>query len=164
MEHATLLSRPQAARLCELGAVAVVQPGFLHHMGGAVEGFNLEDTTWMPFADLAQAGVVLAGSSDTPCAFREPLLTSARGVTRRTAKGTVLDPSQSLPYETWLRAYTAGAAFAGGQEYERGRLAPGLLADLVVLDGQLDPEHPPTVSETWVAGERVFAREQKPDR
>ena len=160
MEHATLLSQPQAARLSELGAVAVVQPGFLHHMGGAVEGFTLEDTTWMPFADLAQAGVVLAGSSDTPCAFREPLLTSARGVTRRTSKGTVLDPSQSLPYEAWLRAYTVGAAFAGGQEHERGRLAPGLRADLVMLDGPLDPEHPPTVSETWVAGERVFAREQ----
>jgi len=160
MEHATLLSRPQTARLRELGTVAVVQPGFLHHMGGAAEGFTLEDTTWMPFGDLAQAGVVLAGSSDTPCAFREPLVTSARGVTRRTSKGSVLDPSQSLPYETWLRAYTAGAAFAGGQEYERGRLAPGLLADLVVLDGPLDPEHPPTVSETWVAGEQVFAREQ----
>jgi predicted amidohydrolase YtcJ len=160
MEHATLLSQSQAVRLRELGAVAVVQPGFLHHMGGAVEGFNLEDTTWMPFADLARAGVVLAGSSDTPCAFREPLLTSARGVTRRTSKGTVLDPSQSLPYETWLRAYTAGAAFAGGQEHERGRLAPGLCADLVMLDGPLNPEHPPTVSETWVAGERVFARKQ----
>jgi predicted amidohydrolase YtcJ len=159
MEHATLLSRPQAARLHELGAVAVVQPGFLHHMGGAVEGFTLEDTTWLPFADLAEAGVVLAGSSDTPCAFREPLLTSALGVTRRTSKGTVLDPSQSLPYETWLRAYTAGAAYAGGQEHERGRLEPGLQADLVVLDGPLDPERPPTVSETWVAGERVFSRE-----
>jgi predicted amidohydrolase YtcJ len=161
MEHATLLSRAQAARLCELGVVAVVQPGFLHHMGGAVEGFSLEDTTWMPFADLADSGVVLAGSSDTPCAFREPLVTSARGVTRRTSKGTVLDPSQSLPYETWLRAYTAGAAFAGGQETERGRLVPGLQADLVVLDGPLDPEHPPTVSETWVAGQRVFAREKE---
>ena len=159
MEHATLLSRPQAARLHELGAVAVVQPGFLHHMGGAVDGFTLEDTTWLPFADLAEAGVVLAGSSDTPCAFREPLLTSALGVTRRTSKGTVLDPSQSLPYETWLRAYTAGAAYAGGQEHERGRLAHGLQADLVVLDGPLDPELPPTVSETWVAGERVFFRE-----
>jgi predicted amidohydrolase YtcJ len=160
MEHATLLSRQQVARLRELGTVAVVQPGFLHHMGGAVEGFTLEEMTWMPFADLVQAGVVLAGSSDTPCAFREPLLTSARGVTRRTSKGTVLDPSQSLSYETWLRAYTAGAAFAGGQENERGRLAPGLQADLVVLDGPLDPEHPPTVSETWVAGKRVFTREQ----
>jgi predicted amidohydrolase YtcJ len=164
MEHATLLDRGQAARLHELGAVAVVQPGFLHHMGGAVEGFELEGATWMPFAELAEAGVVLAGSSDTPCAFREPLLTSARGVTRRTSKGTVLNPSQSLPYETWLHAYTAGAAFAGGQEGERGRLAPGLQADLVVLDGPLDAESPPSVDETWVAGARVFQRDRDQTR
>jgi predicted amidohydrolase YtcJ len=160
MEHATLLSRAQAVRMRELGAVAVVQPGFVHHMGGAVDGFELEGTTWMPFADLAGAGVVLAGSSDTPCAFREPLLTSARGVTRRTSKNTVLNASQSLPYEAWLHAYTAGAAFAGGQENERGKLTPGLQADLVVLDGALDPEHPPSVSETWVAGKRVFTRSE----
>jgi predicted amidohydrolase YtcJ len=127
-----------------------------------VEGFELEGVTWMPFADLAEAGVVLAGSSDTPCAFREPLLTSARGVTRRTSKDTVLNASQSLPYEVWLHAYTAGAAFAGGQEHERGRLAPGLQADFVVLEGALDPEHPPSVFETWVAGERVFVRDQRP--
>jgi predicted amidohydrolase YtcJ len=158
MEHATLLSGGQATRLEELGAVAVVQPGFLHHMGGAVDGFELDDSTWMPFADLAAAGVVLAGSSDTPCAFREPLLTSALGVTRRTSKGTVLDARQSLPYEDWLRAYTAGAAFAGGQEDERGRLATGLQADFAVLDGPLNADNPPTVAETWVAGTRVFVR------
>jgi len=141
-----------------LGTIGVVQPGFLHHMGGAVEHFTLDDVTWMPFGDLADAGVVLAGSSDAPCAFHEPLLTSARGVTRRTSKGSVLNASQSLPYEDWLRAYTADAAFAGGQEYERGRLAPGLRADLVILDGTLDPEHPPAVAETWVAGTRAFTQ------
>jgi len=158
MEHATLLDRLQVPRLRELGVVAVVQPGFLHHMGGAVEGFVLDEATWMPFGDLAEAGVVLAGSSDTPCAFREPLLTSALGVTRATSKGTVLNASQSLAYEDWLRAYTAGAAFAGGQEDERGRLATGLQADLVLLDGPLDASDPPNVAETWVAGVRVFER------
>ena len=157
IEHATLLSRPQSQRMAELGAVAVVQPGFLHHMGGAVDGFELDDATWMPFGALAEAGVVLAASSDAPCAFHEPLLTSSRGVTRVTSKGTVLGPAQSLPYEAWLRAYTVDAAFAGGQEADRGRLAPGLQADLVVLEGELDPDFPPRVSETWVAGERVFA-------
>src|SRR5262249_31542506 len=110
-----------------------------------------------PFADLADAGVALAGSSDTPCAFRAPLLTSARGVTRVTSRGTVIGADQSLPYDAWLGAYTTGAAFAGGQEYERGRLAPGYQADLVVFRGPLDPEHPPRVDETWVAGERVFS-------
>jgi hypothetical protein len=143
--------------MAELGAIAVVQPGFLHHMGGAVDGFQLDESDWMPFGDLAAAGVVIAGSSDAPCAFHEPLLTSARGVTRITSKGTLLDASQSLPYDDWLRAYTVDAARAGGQENDRGQLKPGLQADLVVLEGTLDPLRPPAVSETWVAGRRVFA-------
>lgn len=157
MEHATLLSRDQARRMAELDTIAVVQPGFLHHMGGAVEHFRLDESTWMPFGDLAQAGVVIAGSSDAPCAFHAPLLTAARGVTRVTSKGSVLDASQSLPYDDWLRAYTVDAARAGGQENDRGRLKPGLQADLVLLEGALDASDPPKVSETWIAGARVFA-------
>ena len=156
LEHATLLGREQAREMATLGVVGVVQPGFVHHMGGAVDGFVLDEVTWMPFVDLAAAGVTLAASSDSPCAFAEPLLTSAGGVTRLTAKGTISSPEQSLPYETWLHAYTAGAAYAGGQEHERGRIAPGLVADLVVLDGALDARNPPTVAETWVDGVRVF--------
>jgi predicted amidohydrolase YtcJ len=157
VEHATLLNRAQARRMSELGALAVVQPGFVHHMGGAVDGFELDQATWMPFADLLDAGVRIAGSSDAPCAFSEPLLTSARGATRLTSKGSVLDPAQSVPYDAWLEAYTAGAAFAGGQEHERGRLVTGLQADLVVLDGPLDAHRPPKVAQTWVAGRQVYA-------
>jgi predicted amidohydrolase YtcJ len=163
VEHASLLGRPEAGRMKAVGAVGVVQPGFVHHMGGAVDGFTLDEAVWMPFADLASAGVPIAGSSDSPCAFSAPLLTSARGVTRLTSKGTVIEPAQSLPYETWLHAYTAGAAFAGGQEHERGRLAPGLQADLVVLDGPLDAERPPRVAETWVDGTPVFRASDQPD-
>jgi predicted amidohydrolase YtcJ len=162
VEHASLLSPGQTGRMADVGAVAVVQPGFVHHMGGAVDGFELDDATWMPFAELLEAEVPIAGSSDSPCAFDEPLLTSARGVTRLTSKGTVIGPGQSVPYEAWLRAYTAGAAHAGCQESERGRLAPGLRADLVVLDGVLDAENPPSVAETWVAGVRVYRADQAP--
>ena len=74
-----------------------------------------------------------------------------------TSKGTVLDASQSIPYDDWLRAYTVDAARAGGQENDRGRLRPGLQADLVVLEGERDALHPPEVVETWVAGERAYA-------
>ena len=156
VEHASLLGRREVQRMAAVGAVGVVQPGFVHHMGGAVDGFTLEEAVWMPFADLAASGVPIAASSDSPCAFSAPLLTSARGVTRLTSKGTVIEPAQALPYETWLYAYTAGAAFAGGQERERGRLAPGFQADLVVLEGSLDAERPPRVAETWVDGTRAF--------
>ena len=145
-----------------LGAVAVVQPGFVHHMGAAVDGFELDEATWLPFADLGAAGVARAASSDAPCAFDQPLLTSACGATRLTARGRVIGPDQSVPYVDWLEAYTAGAAFAGGQEDERGCLAPGLMADLVVLEGSLDAEHPPQVAETWVAENGYSPRPEPP--
>src|SRR5206468_30296 len=111
---------------------------------------------WLPFGEMARAGVQLAGSSDDPCAFREPLRTSAYGATRRTGSGGVLGAEQALGYEEWLRAYTAGAAYAGGQEDERGSITPGKRADLVVVEGDLDAEHPPRVVQTWIGGERAM--------
>ncbi len=156
IEHATLLSAGQARELARVGAVAVVQPGFVELMGPAVEPFTFDDVVWLPFAMLARTGVPLAGSSDHPCALDAPLLTSCLGVTRRTSDGSILGADQALAYEDWLRAYTAGAAFAGGQEHERGTLTAGKRADLAVLEGALDPERPPRVVETWIAGERVW--------
>ena len=78
--------------------------------------------------------MVLAGSSDDPCAPPPPLWGAAHGLTRRTDAGLDFEPEQSVPFDDWLAAYTRGAAFAGGQEHERGSLTPGKRADLVVLD------------------------------
>jgi predicted amidohydrolase YtcJ len=157
IEHASLVSPPQIGEMKALGIIAVVQPGFLDHVGRAVEAVPFDEEVWLPFGDLARAGVPLAASSDDPCAFHEPLRTSAHGTTRRTGSGNVFRPEQAVSYEDWLRAYSAGAAYAGGQEHERGTLTPGKRADLVVLEGPLDPEHPPRVAETWVGGERVYS-------
>jgi hypothetical protein len=164
IEHASLVGPGQIRRMRELGVVGVVQPGFLHHMGQAVEKVRFADATWMAFGDMQRAGIPLAASSDDPCTFHEPLRTSAHGATRITGSGAVLDLEQSVDYLDWLRAYTAGAAFAGAQEGERGRLAAGLRADLVVLEGELDPRHPPRVAETWVGGRRVHAAGPGPAR
>lgn len=155
VEHATLASPRQLRRLAELGGVAVVQPGFLRAIGARISGLAFDDATWMPFAGLISAGVPMAASSDHPCGEWAPLTTSRYGVTRWTGEG-VLGPDQALGYHEWLRAWTAGAAYAGGQEHERGRLVPGTRADFVILDGDLDPDHPPTVKETWVAGRRCW--------
>jgi len=156
IEHASLASTEQIRAMAELGVVGVVQPGFLHHMGQAIEQVPFDGDTWMRFGDMAREGVALAASSDDPCTFHEPLRTSSHGATRITGSGGVLDPEQSIDYVEWLRAYTAGAAWAGGQEEERGSLTPGKRADMIVLEGELDPMDPPLVKETWVAGECVF--------
>lgn len=162
VEHAMLASPDQLAAMASLDVVAVVQPGFVETIGDSVRGVAFDDARWLPFASIVRAGVRIAASSDDPCAFHEPLLTSARGATRRCPSGELVFPEEAVPYLDWLRAYTAGAAWAGGQENERGRLAPGLRADLVVLDGDLDAENPPTVAETWVGGAPVFRAEPAP--
>jgi len=156
VEHVCLASPAQLERLAELGGIAVVQPGFLHHLGRQVEDVSFDDATWLPFADVKRSGAVMAASSDCPCTFYAPLRTSAHGASRRTGSGKVLDLVQTVSYEDWLRAYTAGAAYAGGQETERGSLAPGLRADLVVLDGELDADGPPTIAQTWIGGHLVY--------
>ena len=156
IEHATCLSTGQAAALAQLGGVAVVQPGFVEIMGPLVERLDLDDAVWLPFAELQATGVPLAGSSDHPCAPGNPLASACAGTTRRIPGGGILDADQALAYEDWLHAFTAGAAWAGGQEEERGMLRPGLRADFAVLEGELDPTDPPRVVETWIGGDRVW--------
>jgi predicted amidohydrolase YtcJ len=157
VEHACLASRAQIGEMAALGAIGVVQPGFLHHVGQSVEAVPWDEEIWLPFGDLARARIPLAASSDDPCAFHEPLRTSSHGATRRTGSGNILGPEQALSYEDWLHAYTAGAAYAGGQEHERGTLTPGKRADLVILEGALDADNPPRVVETWVGGQLAYA-------
>ncbi len=43
-------------------------------------------------------------------------------------------PEERVSLETALRAYTVNNAWAAGEENEKGRIAPGLLADLAVWD------------------------------
>ena len=74
-----------------------------------------------------------AGRPEDPAAFRRPLRTAAGGTPRVTGSGGILGPEQALSYEEWLRLYTAGAAYAGGQEHESVPLTPGQRPEFVVL-------------------------------
>ena len=149
IEHAGVTGPDQWRALADLGAVAVVQPGFVEHVGHRAGGAHFDEHHWLAFAGLAEAGVTLAGSSDDPCAPVPPLWGLALGIGRRTSTGVDFEVDQALPFTDWLTAYTRGAAYAGGQEHERGMLAPGLLADLVVLDRAAPDAR---VLQTWKRG------------
>jgi len=155
VEHALVTSALQRGTMASVGAVAVVQPGFVEHVGAQSAGVRFDHHQWLAFAGLLEAGVPLAASSDDPCAPVPPLWCAHKGATRMTDAGTPLEAEQAVPLEGWLRAYTAGAAYAGGQEAERGSITPGKRADLVILDGPLGDGDTPVVAETWVAGRRV---------
>jgi predicted amidohydrolase YtcJ len=116
-----------------------------------------------PLGQLRAAGVPVAGSSDAPCFALPPLWGIAAAVERRTLGGAPFWPEQALSVEEAIRAYTLGAAWAGGTEGEEGSITPGKLANFVVLAE--DPAAVPparirdlVVEETWVDGVPAYRR------
>ena len=73
-------------------------------------------------------------------------------VNRRTATGAPFNPEEAITAEQAVRAYTCGSAYASHAENRRGTIAPGMLADLVVLS-----EDPTAVSPRRIAGISVLA-------
>jgi predicted amidohydrolase YtcJ len=86
---------------------------------------------------LLNSGARLAFGSDCPVETLDPLAGIHAAVTRRRADGSPgLDgwiPAQRLTVSQAVHAYTLGAAYASSEAHLKGSLAPGKLADLVVL-------------------------------
>jgi predicted amidohydrolase YtcJ len=129
IEHAQLLAWEDIPRFAELGVAASVQ--FSH----APSDRELADRYWegrtdraYAFRSLWEAGAVVANGSDAPIEDLEPLAGIRAGVLRD------WHPEQRLTAEQALEATTVTPAWLAGEERRRGKLLPGFLADLVVLD------------------------------
>jgi predicted amidohydrolase YtcJ len=139
IEHVQVLHPQDAGRLAQLGVIASMQP--LH----APSDMLMADRFWGERAALAyawraqlDAGARLAFGSDAPVESPNPFLGLYAAVTRQRADGSPSpdgwQPAQRISLAEAFSAYTAGPAYAAGLEDRLGRLAPGCLADLVVLD------------------------------
>jgi predicted amidohydrolase YtcJ len=122
IEHAQCVHPDDRPRFAALGVTASVQPSM------AVSDRELVAREWAdrvesayPFAALHAAGARLAGGSDAPVEELSPL------AGMRAAR-------ESLDEATILAAWTSVPAWLAGEEHVRGRLEPGLAADLVVVD------------------------------
>jgi predicted amidohydrolase YtcJ len=136
IEHLSLPLGDQVERVRRMGLVVVSQPVFLSG-GGAMYCTNLgpeRGDQMLPFRKLLNAGIPLAGSSDSPVAPFAPVLGIAAAVTRGKKTAGPTGTGQELTVEEALYMYTRGGAFAAGEEEIKGSLTAGKLADLVVLD------------------------------
>ncbi|WP_051579610.1 amidohydrolase [Pseudonocardia acaciae] len=167
IEHCSIVDPEILKRIAALGMVAVPFGSYVSFHGEKLPGYyGLDRVARMfPHRDLLDAGVAVAGSSDFPCGPYEVLRALRSCVTRRAADGTELGPNQRISPAEALALYTTGSAYAAGEESYKGRLAPGMLADFVVLDR--DPLDTPgdeltdiTIEQTWVGGERVWSRDE----
>jgi predicted amidohydrolase YtcJ len=168
IEHAQHLRRGDIARLARSGVIASMQPYHAIDDGRWAEkriGPERIKTTYA-FRSLIDQGAHLAFGSDWTVAPIDPLLGIYAAVTRRTLDGKHPDgwvPEERITVEEALRAYTVQNAYAVFSERTRGKLAPGYLADLVLLDHDLTAISPEDIERvgvvaTVVGGKVVFSR------
>jgi hypothetical protein len=163
--HHAYFPTEEALRLMAAHAIpAVVSSPFLANLG---EGFvnslgSARAAGAMPMRTYLDAGVAVAGSSDSPITDFNPWVGIAAAVRRRTVTGRELGPGEALSVEEALHSYTLAGAAVSGREGRLGSLAPGKLADLVVLDRDplgIEPDELPEVRPvaTMVGGSWVFS-------
>lgn len=101
---------------------------------------------------LLDRGAVLAFGSDSPVEDLNPMKGIHAAVTRRRPDGAPgadgWYPQQRLTVTEAVYAFTAGAAYASGEEAIKGTLTPGKLADLVVLSQDIFAIDPMAILET----------------
>jgi predicted amidohydrolase YtcJ len=139
IEHCLLCPPPLVDALVETGSVVVTQPGFLHVYGEKYKADITPDLHgWLyRTKSLLECGVPVAGSSDCPVSPVAPLAGISAAMTRRSRDGIVLNKDESLSLFAALSLFTSVGAWVGFEEGQKGRIVPGMMADLIILDGDI---------------------------
>jgi predicted amidohydrolase YtcJ len=166
MEHAQHIAPADFPRFGTLGVIASMQPYHAIDDGRWAERVigPVRIQTTYAFRSLIEARATVAFGSDWFVAPPTPLEGIYAAVTRRTLDDKHPDgwvPAQKIPVEEALRAYTRGAAYASFEERDKGAIAPGMLADLVLIDRDPRAIPPPEIRNlkvvrTIIGGRTVY--------
>ncbi len=161
IEHGGLITPNYIGRLMALGVWVVTNPGFIYFRGAKYADEPGLVAHQYRAHSLKFAGVHLAGATDAPVTPGKPLVAIATAISRTTADGVVLAPTEALPVKQAFALFTTEAAKLA--RVEAGVIEPGRLGDVLVL-----PRDPFTLKPadlmnlaidlTVVAGRVVYER------
>ena len=168
--HLQLVHPDDVRRFGELGVAANIQALWAclddQMVDLTIPFIGTERATWQyPFGSLHRAGARLVAGSDWPVSTPHPLEAIhvavnrwAHGAEGREGSEPFL-PEQALDLETAFAAYTSGSAWVNHRD-DAGTLAPGSVADLVVLDRDPFVGDPAEIGatqvvSTWIDGVAV---------
>jgi len=167
IEHSQILHPYDVPRFADLGVVA------------AMQGIHaISDGPWTPdrlgdqrtqerayqFRDLMDSGAIVMNGTDTPVEDVNPIPSFYGTVVGRMNNGEVLNPDQLMTRMEGLKAYTINAAYGAHEDFSKGSITPGKLADIVILSQDIleipdDQILDTRVDVTVVGGEVVYTRE-----
>jgi predicted amidohydrolase YtcJ len=170
IEHAQVVSPGAFDRFAKLHVIASMQPShLLTDMNWAEARLGPERVkysyAWRSFLD---HNVVLAFGTDYPVESISPFRGLYAAITRQNEAGTkTYQPQEKITLNEALYAYTQASAYAQNAEKFKGRLEPGYLADIVVLDRDITKATPQEllhtqVLRTIVNGETVYTNPKTP--
>lgn len=167
--HLELIDPADIPRFKALGVVANFQPLWAYADPYITELtlpiLGPARSRWLyPIGSVLRAGAVVAGGSDWPVSSANPLEAIQVAVTRRgpdAPAGPAWIPEETADLPAMIAAYTGNGAYLSHEEGVRGSIAPGKLADLIVLDKNLfkiaAPEiHSARVLLTLFEGKEIF--------
>jgi predicted amidohydrolase YtcJ len=142
IEHAQVLAAEDIPRFGRLGVLASMQPTHCtSDMPWATDRVGPERARGAyAWRKLLMSDARIVAGSDFPVEEVSPLLGVYAAITRQDAHGQPADgwhPDQRLTLDEAIGAFTIEPAFAAFVETQRGRLAPGYVADITVFDRRL---------------------------
>ncbi len=155
IEHAQHMAAKDFDRFAQLQVIASVQPYQAIDDGRWAEtriGHDRASRTYA-FRSFLNHGVRLAFGTDWDVVPLDPIQTLYAAVTRATLDGKNPNgwfPEQKLTVAEAVEAYTMGSAYAEFQEKEKGSIAPGKLADMVLLSQDIFSIPPEKIRDTKV--------------
>ncbi|MBI1897493.1 MAG: amidohydrolase, partial [Acidobacteria bacterium] len=143
IEHCTVINDDLVRRIRALGAIPNPFSTYVYYHGEKMREYGEERLDRM-FAvrSFLDAGVPVTQTSDYPPGPFEPMMALQSSVTRTDSTGKVWGPRQRVTVEEAIRVGTVHGAYASFEESLKGSLAPGKLADLVVLGEDPLRTHP----------------------
>jgi hypothetical protein len=165
IEHCGFLNADQRRRMKANGIIPVPQPVFMYEFGDLyVKNLGMERAAAAyPMRTWLEEGHHPAASSDSPVSSVDPFGNLFTMLTRKTNKGTVLGPEETLTAEQAVHCYTWCGAYSQFAEGRRGTLEPGMLADVAVLSKDIFAISPDELLTTEAdltlrGGEPIFDR------
>lgn len=142
--HLQMTDPADLPRLRQLGVIANMQP-YWAQLDTAMRELTVpavgeeRASRLYPIGTVARTGAVLAFGSDWPVSTPDPLLQMEVAVTRVSPTerdGESFQPDERIELPAAIAAFTRGAAYVNRDD-EAGTIAPGMRADLAVLDRNL---------------------------
>ena len=145
IEHIESTDPADIPRFGALGVAASMQPFHANPSPNQINvwvgniGPERASRGWV-YRSISDAGGRLVFGSDWPVVTLDPRMGVNMAVNRTTPEGVPPGgwyPAERMSLARVLEAYTSGAAWASFDERRKGRLAPGMLADVVVLSADV---------------------------